>query len=65
MECFDPENQHELIDYLNNISLLENYNLFIKNIEKIDIFAPSLKRKQGLSSDFKFRKFVNKKFKNN
>ena len=35
-ECFDPENQHELIDYLNNISLLKNYNLFINNIEKIN-----------------------------
>jgi shikimate dehydrogenase len=35
------------------------YYLNYKNVENIDIFAPSLKRKQGLSSDFKFRKFVN------
>jgi len=35
-ECFDPENQHELIDYLNNIGLLKNYNLFLNNIDKID-----------------------------
>ncbi len=35
------------------------YFLNYKNVEKIDIFASSLKRKQGLSSDFKFRKFVN------
>ena len=28
-------------------------------MEITQIFAPSLKRKQGLSSDFKFRKFVN------
>ena len=35
------------------------YFLNDKNIENIDIFASSLKRKQGLSSDFKFRKFVN------
>ena len=35
------------------------YFLNDKNIEKIDIFAPSLKRKKALSSDFKFRKFVN------
>ena len=35
------------------------YFLNDKNVENIDIFASSLKRKQGLSSDFKFRKFVN------
>ena len=35
------------------------YFLNDKNIENIDIFASSLKRKQGLSSDFKYRKFVN------
>ena len=35
------------------------YFLNDKNIEKIDIFASSLKRKKGLSCDFKFRKFVN------
>lgn len=35
------------------------YFLNEKSIENIDIFAPSLKRKQGLSSDFKFSKFVN------
>ncbi len=35
------------------------YFLNYKNVEKIDIFASSLKRKRGLSSDFKFRKFVN------
>ena len=29
------------------------------NIEKIDIFASSLKRKKRLSCDFKFKKFVN------
>ena len=35
------------------------YFLNEKNIEKIDIFASSLKRKKGLLCDFKFRKFVN------
>jgi shikimate dehydrogenase len=35
------------------------YFLNDKNIEKIDIFASSLKRKKALSSNFKFRKFVN------
>ena len=35
-KCFDPDNQNELIDYLNNVSLLKDYNLFIKNIEKIE-----------------------------
>lgn len=36
------------------------YFLNKKNIENIDIFAPSLKRKSGLELSFKFKNFVNK-----
>ncbi len=36
------------------------YFLNKKNIEKIDVFATSFKRREGLSKDFKFKNFTNK-----
>ena len=36
------------------------YFLNKKNIENIDVFATSLKKKDGLTKDFKFKNFINK-----